>query len=378
MPETVFKSGLLTIDPNQELVQIGISSELEAMRFRKVQQVAGYQVARTELYRNTKAYEREFIDDDPVSFAHTYFHHEGQFYSEPIGNEIFRVGAQIHPGERDGKTFDGFQRYQRLVTESLAGTVSLWYSPAGSAGKTPPFDKLYFDSGRLYVGVNQGDGTSRHLDVKVNEDAFPIDKVLQRFSQLSDNGDIFDFLKHPVSTGLSIEDFLAILNGLTHLPEIQGSPMYISKRDDWERSKQHSIQMIVREIAKQYFNQKNINYPHIKQNSGSQKPLSAREIQHIYRNMLIKEAVLNGGSVTLYGCSTTSLFEYPYFGAPPQQLFGSGMFSTFSRIGIPTVSSFGEKEVCVTCPHCQNTKGNTQNLSTGNYRCGNAKCSSNK
>ncbi|MCA9371826.1 hypothetical protein KC726_02915 [Candidatus Woesebacteria bacterium] len=386
---TVIEPRLYTT-PFKELAELGISSQWEYERYMRVSEAVGQSVALRELYRNKEAYEREFLQDEPVSCAYRYHHFPTGFYSEPTENELFRIESQIHPGERNGATIEGFRAYQDLIFDSKPGNVALWYSPAGSAGDQEPFDKLFFDSGRLYFGIKQQDGTSIHLNVKIDESRFPIQTLLDSLSKQEELS-LLDYLQHPIATNQTLDELLWRMSSLfyAHID----NPAYISKRHS-NNPKQHSMRDMLDEVSRQYYA--------LQQQGGLQEAsvddewlrltrqkgtftVDQNAIQHMYLSMVYAEAMRNGGSTVLYGCTTTSLFSLPNqpnlsFSQPPLLPFGLGsMYSTAARQ--PSSLSFSSnkktKEACVTCPYCGNKKGNTFNSKEEEYTCGNEKCESN-
>jgi len=87
--------------------------------------------------------------------------------------------------------------------------------------------------------------------------------------------------------------------------------------------------------------------------------------ESMYRYENVQTAIIGGSNcpVTQMGQHEEQVVNY----MPQGLTFGESM----RRVGS------GGKEVCVTCPHCQNTKHNIR-LENGTYICGNPKCESNK
>ncbi|HRN71465.1 MAG TPA: hypothetical protein PLS49_09905, partial [Candidatus Woesebacteria bacterium] len=101
-------SQFVSLTAEQEMKQLGISTEFELKRFHDVQMLAGTEIAMREIHRNVEAYEREFLQDEPVGLSHKYYHINGELYSEAVDHSLFNIKKQIDPRERNGATLEGF------------------------------------------------------------------------------------------------------------------------------------------------------------------------------------------------------------------------------------------------------------------------------
>jgi hypothetical protein len=175
-------------DQRDYLAEYGFAPGPQAKRAQSLKEVLGtegLQIAVLEKKQNEKAYFNEFILDNALSDPRTYYSYDKELYSYPKKNTILRIKDQIHRGERDGATLDGFSKYESLIHDDSDNEVHIWYSPAGKAGTQPPFDRIMFESGRMYVAFRGVNNTSTHFDFKVQENienSFPILDVLNNLS----------------------------------------------------------------------------------------------------------------------------------------------------------------------------------------------------
>lgn len=394
---------------NSEMNKLGISSFHEHKRFIDVSRVAGTEVAMREVERNLAAYEHEFLHDLPVSKPCQYFHLDGSLYSENIQNPIFKIGNQIDKRERDGKTAEGFSRFEKTIIDSRVPLgVSLWYSHAGSAGSSPPFSNISYDSGRLYICVNGQQGESVHVDVKIDESKFPIYSLLNYIKTLS--GHDFEqvvipgekmgeyYLGNPIDTKMAVRSFSEHLRHfLGHCGH--GNATYISRRKSTSPTP-FSFYQICQDFDSAIIEglgnnrDKLVHAPKYYKNKGLTP--NQDDIRGMYISLAFQHAQNNNGRVELYGCSTTSYFDISDRDFAPGlqkslslfdnkdvtmlSYFGSAQkYSTRSRVLSGGASSEGRgdesESACVTCPHCENKRENKR--IDGVYICGNPNCITN-
>lgn len=307
--------------PEQEMQMLGISSEYELSRYQKVSEVAGRSIAWGEIQRNKRAYKREFLQDIPVSEPHNYYHKNGVLYSEAFFHPLFQIEVQIDPRERDGRTIRGFHHFQKQLIQAQDEEVVLWYSPAGPAGSKEPFSEIYFDAGRLYVAFKQNSAVSTHIDIKINEEQFPIQAFMDTFGNCS--------LDQAVATHQKAEEFIASLR--VFAKDYEEKQVYISQRDS-NHPIPHTLIDIVGEVENQRALYQSIPaLPDIKNEPLA--PIFQRDIQRIYIQAIQEHGDQNGGETKLYGCSTTSVIKSATSIGQDGGFSGLGSpYSSFARI----------------------------------------------
>ena len=353
--------------PEREMQMIGVSSQYELERYRKVSAAAGEAIAFEEIQRNKRAFEREFLEDIPISEPHSYFHINGELYSEEIDHDLFRITSQTDPREREGQTLAGLNRFQEQVIKAQVGETLMWYSPAGPAGHTEPFSNIYYESGRLYLAVKDKDSQSTHIDIKINEAQFPIRELLSHYGNCA--------LDNPTNPHISIEDFITSLYQFAQINDPRRI-VYTSRRDS-KNPAHHSLVKIINEIT----NQINL-YRQLPDISTLTNPtqqthrITQQNIQNMYLMAIQSHMDRNDGEARLYGCSTTSVITSNQEVGSSTGFAGiSNRYSTLSRMmGLGEGISKNDDE-CITCPYCNNEKGNRK--INGKYVCGNEDCESN-
>ncbi len=315
--------GANTSDHAIELKELGISSSWELARYEKVLDLVGKDIALQEVLANVAAYEREFLLDHPISHAHEYYMFNGELYSQNSDHPIFNIKSQFDKTERNGATYRGFERFEKLITESKQpDEVFLWYSPAGLAAdkdqEDTRFKDIFFDAGRLYFCFNQ-EGKSIHIDLKIDEKRFSIVEFLDYFKSCTQEkrpeGQTADeairyYLENPIAPKLTAQQLFAYVEDFMKKKNLTDKVMYVSQRDS-KTPTSHTFQ--------EFFNttQEELIGFYTKKEKPDVRPLTSDDVK--MPSLKTKEAVLNlywqkitpyllanGGKLKLYGCSTTS------------------------------------------------------------------------
>lgn len=307
------------LDTAVELQTLGISSDWEAKRFNEVAQIAGITVAKQEVQANINAYKREFLEDEPVSHAHEYYHMNGELFSQQIEHPLFKIKSQIDPRERDGVTYQGFINFEKIVTEPANNeNVVLWYSPAGKAGTQEPFNKIFFDAGRLYFCVKGQQQKSVHIDVKINEDYFPIVEFMEYIEgyqalqrpPMSEEQSKYHYLEHPLSTNLSSSEFFQLARQFIQSYRLDEKTAYTSRRNSYN-AHNHTFQNIFDSLKQQLsMGERSTLKMHALYTSYDDKAnteIGKEAIVQLYQGAIYQYMQQHGlEEITLYGCSTTS------------------------------------------------------------------------
>lgn len=305
-----------------EIQQLGIDSFREQKRYSQVSEAVGVDIAEREIAANLEAYGREFLRDEPVSLPHPYFHIHDELYSQQIDHALFNIKNQIDARERDGLTYKGFQNFEHMINASPSNDeVFLWYSPAGKGGNTPPFDKLFFDSGRLYVAFKGEGNKSTHFDIKTDESRFPVVEFLDHVNQYngqyrptgqdSDQQAKYHYLEHPTMTGANSSEFFSIVNDFLSTRPSQGDEVaYVSRRES-ANPRPHTLKNLFQEVQVQFM--KTMTQDFVKtyerslQTDDQFTPTRQEDIRDLYYRKIAAYMRETGtDTVTLYGCSTTS------------------------------------------------------------------------
>ncbi len=298
----------MNLEQSRTLQQFGITLK-ESERYNTVSSLFGRTLAEHELQHNLKSYEREFLMDEAVSLPHAYHHINREFYSQETEHPLFNVKKQIDKRERDGVTLDGFERFEQMVMQAPNDMVSLWYSPDGPSG----FPGVNFDSGRLYVNFKTGENESANFDIKVRP-SFPILPLLGTISGQSgqarpgfdspEQGKMY-YLAHPIATGMDTNGFFSFME---QYAETETSPVYISRRD----TSQYAARSLKSAIAemKELFERYSAGGQLFAFEPPGDKTVGAlmkeQDLLERYIAVIAPYIEKNNGSVTLYGCSTTS------------------------------------------------------------------------
>lgn len=157
-----------------------------------------------ELAQNFRAYENEVLKDLPVSIK----------YSWRL-DETATLASHIDKREREGLTFEGFMNLSQLLRQR-PHEVILWYSPPGKASysydSSNPYSDITFTYGQLYLQYFDGEWVHAAA-VKLNhkealQEVIPSLYFFSKsFSQEKDR--VSFFLKHPLSTSQTIDEFLS-------------------------------------------------------------------------------------------------------------------------------------------------------------------------
>ncbi|MBI3620404.1 hypothetical protein HY214_04675 [Candidatus Roizmanbacteria bacterium] len=339
--------------------KIGVNSFTQAERAQKLMSSlgpVGYDIAAKEHEANEQGYRREFIVDEPLSLPHFYYCFQNELYSYPVKHDLVKISPSIHPGERDGRTLAGFKRFEE-TTFSPGNQVTLWYSPAGKAGQTPPFDTISFDSGRLYFNFKTNGNESVNLDLKVKEDDFPIDRILNYLSGTPEKSpDLFYYLDHPIGFSQEAGDFLSFLE---HAAEAVGIPddlpIYVARRNDADRQT-HTWGQVVKQL-REFLTRA------VDKTVKIQLPLtpvlaadltSAETIEERIYGMMHQFMQQTGRrTLSLYGCSATSIFNLEDLINPGAKIITAGLdlsgppniFATVYRLE----NNRSEEFVCPNC-----------------------------
>ncbi len=165
--------------------------------------------------QNFLAYDNEVLRDETVSIKYSYwFGPENKLYLHSSLRPEDSVEKGFDPDEREGKFIEGFQKTADLLRNN-PNKVVLWYSPPGRAAfvEDPDnkFSQIKFIYGQLYIQYFDGEKINAAA-VKINEKE-ATEEIIPTLHNLSVNFDTeqlktYFFLRHPVLTGLSINDFL--------------------------------------------------------------------------------------------------------------------------------------------------------------------------
>ena len=353
-------------------ITLGVDPHKESERYRQVFAVSP-KLAEREVLRNKQSYEREFLQDIPVSAAHSYYLKHGVLHSENHEHPLFSVKKQIDRRERSGKTYRGFEKFEDLIRQQTGReNVVLWYSHAGDAGTEPPFDQIYYDSGRLYLCFTGLDNRSTHIDIKVNESLLPIEQILQKLEQVANPQakpkQRDEYLTSPFVMNQCAEDIITTLRNIGNQQIVRDHVLnnaiaYISQRDSPDA---HALlyKNIISEIEKQlwtYHPPKEIPIsPFLSSidflGGQQQRPQTPEEIRQGYLDM-IRPYVLKNGKVTLYGCSTTSTVDGQLFADPIRTVVETAQslgdpYSTMNRVASSGVLKESERYEDYQCPDC--------------------------
>lgn len=297
----------MNLENSKALAQFGITLK-ESERYNTVSTLFGNRLAETELQHNLRSYEREFLMDEAVSLPHTYHIRHGQLYSQPTEHDLFNVKKQIDGRERDGATLDGFGKFEQMMDDAPPDTVSLWYSPDGPSG----FPGVNFDSGRLYFSYKTDSTSNVNFDIKVRPE-FPILPLLSTVNEkISGEHPRFDspesgkmyYLTHPIQTGMTTGEFLDFME---EYASRESSPVYVSRRNSAD-PKTRLLSDVMAEM-KQLLSSYSEHPLPVFDPSGDRTVGAMMKEEDLMRRYLavIQPYVENSnGSVTLYGCSTTS------------------------------------------------------------------------
>lgn len=301
------------VDRHEILGQIGIDPIAQSKRASLLIDTLGSkgeQIAAWESDNNRENYFREFILDEPVSRGQKYYTYNEEYYSYPLHHDLLKISGGIHPGERNGRTLQGFKKYETIGNHPNTEAAT-WYSPAGVAGDKPPFDKLFFESGRLYLNIKLDNRESFHLDIKINEKLFPIKDLLDFLSDhfTPENNDVFDYLDNPIQFNNASE----LLQKLVDFPEymeMRNDPLvYIARRND-PNSQAYYWNHIVNLVQKHLADGKthrDLDFFTLLPNKPQEKLTDSYSIEKSYYDMMFKYMKENNlEKLTLYGCSTTS------------------------------------------------------------------------
>src|SRR3989344_5715188 len=356
-----------------DFTQLGVSARAEALRYGEVRRTVRQETARQEVLANLAAYQREFLHDEPVSMAHTYYHFNGRLYSQDNPHPLFEIRNQIDSREREGRTLAGFTAFETLINNGVsADEVFLWYSPAGRAGFEPPFDKIQYDSGRLYLGFKNSQDCSAHIDLKIAENRFPIVAFLNYLQAISGQpARIYQspqeakdyYLQHPLKSGLTgYEFFRAARNFLRNQQIPLEQTAYVSRRDSPQKQT-HSFEEMFMTIWQQLGVNKNDSltqweWPGI----GENRVIRSEEILQLYLAQIAAYMQkYHLYKIMLYGCSASSQVERStLFPQAISQLFVSStleaVLSSYST-AVRLLSGSGLKNkieenstVSITCP----------------------------
>lgn len=359
---------------HETFITLGVDPYKESERYRQVF-VISPQLAEREALRNKNAYVREFLQDIPVSLAHSYYLKQGELHSENYQHPLFSVKKQIDRRERSGDTYKGFEKFETLIREQKGQeNVVLWYSHAGDAGNEPPFNRINYDSGRLYFCFTGQDNHSIHIDIKINESRLPIEKILYQLEKVVSPyvkpKQTKEYLTHPFAMNMGAEEVIAVLRNIGYQQTVReytlrNSIAYVSQRDSKEPTPL-TYSDIIGEIEKQlwtYYPPKEIPispFPSSIDFLGGQRqrPQTPEEIRQGYID-IIKPYVLKNGKVTLYGCSTTSTVDGSLFTDPIKaaveitQSLGNP-YATMSRVVSSGIQILKEPERYgkYFCPKC--------------------------
>ncbi len=369
--------------------KIGIDPFAQSERAQRLIQVLGdegVRIAHQEYEDNQKAYTREFILDEPVSLGYKYYSHNNELYSDHAIHELTKISNSIHPNEREGRTLQGFQKFESLITNSK-NRIAIWYSPAGPGGSKPPFSNLTYESGRLYLSFKKEKNTTYNFDIKIQEKNFPVGELLQYLSH-ENNQDLYDYLDKPFATTEEAAFFFKRLEAFGRHPAMKNDPtIYTARRNDpdWRA---FQWQEILQEIKSQL--REKLTHPQEISQSYSRN-LSQESISKLTRADYIEASfyaqmhqhMLATGKdeLFLYGCSATSIINRADYSmrALLKELRESttpSIYSTLSRMrpsAIATLADINKRNndipdpTCVTCGACGHlgVKINTQ----GRWEC---------
>lgn len=348
--------------------KIGIDPVAQAKRARLLIHSlgsVGLYIAAKEKMDNEKNYYNEFILDEPVSLVHDYYLYDGRFYSYPLKHEFVLIENSIHPEERGGLTREGFKKYQKLAADPQ-NEGAIWYSPPGRAGNKPPFDNIFFESGRLYFFVKTDRERSVHVDIKVTP-SFPIKDLLDFIAgrDPQEQEDVFYYLQNPIGIK-NINNFFFKLDHFLEFIESSNDPIiYVSRRHDADK-KTHHYSQIIAAI-------KNRTYDNVVPKSGSnigpsyfdaESLTQPSRVEGFYYDMMRGYMQETGKErIVLYGCSATNSVTKNETAQSSissaienYSIAGNTTYSTASRMA----GNFGLKDEdgssmkCVQCPFCKN------------------------
>lgn len=337
----MLKQEITYLHPNQStennFTSFGFDERFEINRRNALVDKLGYtglEISRYEHDRLVASYQREFIDDSPVSKANVYWHDGSSMFTFPSSDNLFKMN--INPLERDGMTLKGWERLQNVVSQSLDSIrssgkkdeVVVWYSPMGKAGSRPPFDSINFESGRMYVSVVRPDGFVINFDCKIHEKTFNILNVLNALSlktgRNQPSNDTFDYLINPFSTQMTSQEFLTFLNVNFDQDEIAYTSLIHSDAKTVPFSSiTHSIES---ELYDRYTEDEIVSMQRllVKLKNGYD-PINDKSIQAMsdtwsmaswdpgqdYLALIHNAAEKNEGKIFLYGCAAVKVVDDP-------------------------------------------------------------------
>lgn len=343
--------------------KIGIDPVAQTERAKKLIDTFGLEqgslIAWNEQQEHEENYKMEFILDEPVSKAHTYHTFGNEFYSYPLKHDLLKISKSIHPGERDGRTLAGFAAYEKTANDPKT-EAAVWYSPAGKAGNKAPFDKIFFDSGRLYLTLKLDPTLSLHLDVKIDERSFPIKDLLDFLADRprKEGENQFYYLDHPIGFAKAKE----LIEKLSDFQLIAWcNPIaYVSRRNDPDRKvftwndmvNQINDRIETAELRRLGSQQQTSRAPDALSIATLLQPetLENRYYQMIYDHM----EETGREELFLYGCSATNTVKRSVF----QTSYGlerdtpSTNYSTNYRMESINHDDSDSQLKCVECPFC--------------------------
>lgn len=301
---------------HEVMKNIGIDPYAQSERAQTLIDSLGYEgarIAHKEYENNKRMYMREFVYDEPVSEAHEYYIDRGELYSDRVSHELTQVKKGIHPGEREGATIEGFEKFEELVANP-ENNIAIWYSPAGPGGQKPPFSNLFYESGRLYLSFKGEKNSTHNFDIKIQEENFPVAELLHYLTP-DKSRDLFHYLTHPAASRETVVDFLKKLEGFQYHPAMAGDPaVYVARRHEPDYHI-FSWQEIINEVKQQLM--KKLTQPQLPANV---LPFISREMiaeitmadsieESFYAQMRHHMQATGKEELMLYGCSTTSVLK---------------------------------------------------------------------
>lgn len=305
---TPSRDTIMNLEQSKALQQFGITLK-ESQRYNTVSTLFGRPLAERELQHNLKSYEREFLKDEAVSLPHTYYHLHGELYSQSTDNPLFNVKKQIDARERNGATLEGFGKFEGIIAQAQPDMVSVWYSPEGPSG----FEGVNFDSGRLYFNFKTGENDSTNFDIKVRPE-FPILPLLGTLHKETEGsrpgfdspetGKMY-YLTHPIATGMQTNEFFSFMEAYA---AEEPAPLYVSRRDGPDvatRTLSSTVSEMKELFAKHSAGEAMFAYdPEGDKTAGAQ--MRQEDLMRRYMSVIAPYVEAGNGTVTLYGCSTTS------------------------------------------------------------------------
>lgn len=291
-----------------ERQKFGTSWGAEARRFNTVTRLFGNPLAEYEGRRNLEAYKREFLMDEAVALPQTYHFIGGELHSQPKDHPLFNIKKQIDNRERDGKTLEGFKKYEAQIINSPIDSVGVWYSPDGQSG----FNGINFDSGRLYVGFKTADDSSTHFDIKVRPQ-FSILSLLGDIQEQTDGthprfdspevGKMY-YLTHPIQTLMGVNEFFAYME---QYASKENNSIYISRRNS-KNPEMRTLSSTMHEMKKMLEKQgeKSAQIFEPVGDKTTTALMREEDLMRRYLSVIQPYVKKNNGTYTLYGCSTTS------------------------------------------------------------------------